>query len=221
MQNTRLVAIVLSRAVARGLAWILAWVLTSALACGLGLALLGAAAAQAQWQEDGQQANESAWRKSDGDFGAMLLVTDQLQAFLEQWNRPPSPDYQPNISTADEAPRGGTVAAVVLFHGCAAGEQGTCRSVADFRVLRPDGSVYFAHENAPIWQDLPPARGAIQLGLAKLAFQVKDDDPLGEYTIETTVRDEVKDRTVVLTQPVRVVEALPADKADDGAGVGE
>lgn len=171
--------------------------------------LVLAGPATGQWSENGRPAAETSWRKADGDLGAMLMITDDLQSFLDQWSKPAAPGYRPNISTTDEASRGDTVAAVVLFTSCARSESGSCLAVVDFRVVRPDGTVYAEHAGAPLWDEAPPPTGHLQLGISQLAFEIEPDDPFGEYRIETRVRDLVALRTVTLVRSIAVVQGAP------------
>lgn len=137
------------------------------------------------------------WRRSDGRFGAMLLLTATPDDFLEQWSRPAAPGYAPKITTVSEASRRDVVAAMILFTRCAPNSSGRCDSVADFRVIRPDGSTYGERFGAILWREAPPGETALQLGEARLAFEIEPDDPLGVYKIYATVRD------LVATDPLR------------------
>jgi len=179
--------------------------------------LATATAAAGQWSRNGQKVDDTAWRKSDGDFGAMLLVTDDYDSFVEQWEKPAAPGYKPYISTTDRAARGDTVMVVILFQGCAAAESGSCQAVVDFKVVRPDGTIYADHEGAPLWEGAVPPAGTLQLGSSQMGFQVELDDPLGEYRIVTRVRDTVSKRTLTLTRPLTVTlpgEATPAKRTE-------
>lgn len=163
-----------------------------------------AATAHAQWRQNGEVVPDEPWRKSDGEFGAILLLTDKPEAFLEQWSRPAKPGYVPSIKTVAEASRGDVVAAMILFARCTPAESGKCRSTASFKVIRPDGSIYAEHTGAVLWQEAPPAKASLQVAEAHLAFEIENDDPLGVYKIQTTVRDLIGGESVTLTQELGV-----------------
>ncbi|HEM45492.1 MAG TPA: hypothetical protein ENO23_00435 [Alphaproteobacteria bacterium] len=146
------------------------------------------------------------WRRSDGPFGAMLLITDEWLAFEEAWDHPPSSDYRPHISTTETAARGDTVSIVILFQGCQANPSGACQALADFRIVKPDGSVYADHPGAPLWSETPPRPGHLQLGAAQLHFEIEPNDPIGRYAIEVRARDMVAIRNVALVQHLEVIE---------------
>lgn len=183
------------------------------LACAiLGCILLCAFTASAEWFENGVEVSDEAWRRSDADFGAMLLLTDDLDDFLAQWSRPAAAGYRPKISTTNAAAQGQTVTAIVLLHGCTPAESGRCRTVVDYRVERPDGSIYADSESVPLWVGEPPPGHNLQLGMARLVFEVEPDDPVGTYRIMARPRDLVSMRSMVLTQELRVEAASPSPR---------
>jgi hypothetical protein len=161
-------------------------------------------AAHAQ-QTDGATAPREPWQRSDGEFGALLIVTDEIESFLEAWSKPPAAGYAPSIKPAERARRGGVVTAVVLFSGCAAAEDGNCRCDADLTVLLPDGSVYGEHRGVPVWDSAPPPGHNLQLSNGRLKFRIEDHDPLGTYRIQALVRDLVAKRSVLLEWKIEVV----------------
>lgn len=166
--------------------------------------LLVSASAAAQWQKDGQNVPDEPWRKSDGEFGAMLLLTSHLAEFVEAWNRGLIEGKSPTLRTTSSAGRGDTVSAVILFTHCQPGATGLCRSDVDFRVLRPDGSTYATHREVELWNREAPPFQSVQLGAARLQFEIEPTDPLGVYQIHADVYDRIAGRKVSLVQPLTV-----------------
>lgn len=162
-------------------------------------------AVHAQWRQGGKDVPDTEWRKTDGDFGAMFLVTDDPKGFFERWNRPPSPDYKPELTTASSAKRGDTVAGMVLFTGCAPDPDGNCDSEVDFKVLYPDGSTYADLKGAELWKG-KPAPSSLQVSVGNLGLEIEDDDPFGVYRLEAVVRDNIADRKITLRQTIEVVD---------------
>ena len=160
-----------------------------------------------QWNQNGQPVRDEPWRRSSGPFGAMLVVTDRPDEFLEAWAKPPSPDYRPAFHAVSEARRGETVAAMILFARCAADSDGRCRSDVAWRLLRPDGSTYAEQRGVPLWNEVAPPAKSLQVAEGVLHFEVELDDPLGKYQIEALVFDRVSNRQISLTRELRVVEA--------------
>lgn len=162
--------------------------------------------AHAQWREGGAAVPDTEWSKSDGDFGAMLLVTDDPEGFFERWNQPPSQDYMPRMATVSSATRDDTVVAVVIFTGCSANPNGDRESEVDFKVLFPDGSVYADLEGGELWTGKPaPTPPTIQVSIANLGLKIENDDPFGIYRMEAVVRDKVTSRQLKLSQELEVV----------------
>jgi hypothetical protein len=178
--------------------------------CAL-MVLLPLGVVLAGWREGGKPVPDTPWRKSADDFGAMLMLTDDPEGFFEQWNRPPSPDYKPQISKVEETRRGANVASLVLFIGCKPDDEGNCDVDADYRILRPDGSVYGERKGAEVWRGrtAPPAE-FLQVGADVFGMNVDPDDPFGTYVFEAKVRDNHAKVKVELRQEVRVVESKQA-----------
>jgi hypothetical protein len=163
--------------------------------------------ADAQWRSSGEVVEDEAWRKENGDFAAMLILTNKPDEFFAAWDQPPDPDYKPELELATTAVRGDTVVAVVIFSGCKSNDEGNCNSTVDFRLLRPDGSEYAHHKDGELWTDKPaPAYGQLQVSIANLGFIVEDDDPFGEYTLQANVRDLVAKKSVQLEQVIEIIE---------------
>jgi len=137
----------------------------------------------------------------------MLLLTAKPDEFFEQWNKPSSPTYKPNITTVSDARRGDTVVAVVLFIGCAPAKSGSCDTEVDYRVLNPSGGVYGEQKSAELWKRAAPPEGSMQAGVGYLGMRIEPQDPLGQYVLEAVVRDKVAKVTVSLKQTLDVRNA--------------
>lgn len=158
--------------------------------------LLFSVPALAQWKDNGVPVPDEPWRRSDGTFGAMLLLSDKPEQFMDDWLKP----NPPSMSTTEEAKRGEPIVAFVLFVGCKeVGE--VCNSVVDFKVNRPDGTEYASHAGAELWKGKPgPLGDRIQLSLANLGIRIEPEDPAGKYTVTARVTDLNAFRTVELEQ---------------------
>jgi hypothetical protein len=98
---------------------------------------------------------------------------------------------------------------MLLFSRCTPAASGSCESIADFRVVQPDGSSYAEHLGALLWREAAPDKTALQLGGAHLVFEIEQDDPIGVYKIHATVRDLIGKRAVALVQDLAVGPSLP------------
>jgi hypothetical protein len=158
-------------------------------------------------QSSSQQKPEppETWRASSGNFGAMMVFTDDPEKFMEEWSKPP--ESVPQISSVESARRGDTVVAFLFFSGCKA-RKGNCDSDVDFKLLRPDGSVYAEHSGVELWKGKPPPPGgSVQLSVANLGFRVEPQDPLGNYKLKAVVHDRNAKLDLSLE---RQIEVLPA-----------
>lgn len=164
--------------------------------------LFWASVASAQWNHNGQQAPDESWRKSKGKFGAMLLLSDNPEQFMADWEK----TNPPEISTTERAERGKPIVAFVIFAGCKEVEA-ACNSTVDFVVLRPDGTEYASHQGGELWKGKPaPPEGRIQLSVANLGVRIEPQDPPGKYTIKAAVHDLNARETIELVQHFTVAD---------------
>jgi len=156
-------------------------------------------AASAQWYFDGKAAGDVDFAKSDGEFRAALLLTNDLKAFSKAWKKPKDPVQ---LHGSNRAYRGKPMEAIVIFSNCQAGPDELCDATVDFVVFRPDESIYGKIEDTELWRGKPPpVKNAIQVGVQTLGVTIEPADPDGKYRVETTVRDRVRGATLRLTQP--------------------
>src|ERR1041385_4007794 len=147
--------------------------------------LLTGSVSLAQWNKDGKPIADAPDRKSVGTFGGHLLVVKDPRAFIEEWQKPETPQIHP-VSTVQ---RGELFGAFVLFAGCKPDAQGACNSEVDYSFYRPDGTLYAEQKGQPLWKETAPPAPNTQLGHAILGFRMEKDDPAGEYTIKAKVSD--------------------------------
>jgi hypothetical protein len=98
------------------------------------LVLLGGAPATAQWKKGDERTTDTPDRKSVNGFGAQLLIVENPQAFIEEWQKPETP----NINPVSEVKRGVLIGAFVLFAACKSDTQGRCNAEVDYTVYRPE-----------------------------------------------------------------------------------
>ena len=164
-----------------------------------------AGAAYSQWRTNGDLDQESPAQKAVGDFGTMLMITDDPDGLFEAWAKPPSPEYGPSISEASTAHRGGVVLAFVIFSGCAENADGNCDADVEYTAYFPDGSVYGQHSGA-LWVGFPdPGKGSLQLSEGNLGLRIEPDDPFGIYRITADIIDNVSGTEISLSTEITVV----------------
>lgn len=79
---------------------------------------------------------------------------------------------------------------------------------ADYKILRPDGSLYAEYENTEVWRNRPPIpEGKVGLAVDRVGLIVDPEDPVGEYEIHCTVKDVVAKTEFIISAGFMVVEA--------------
>lgn len=171
-------------------------------------ALLLPLLASAQWIERGGGAmDDSPYRKSDGAFGAWLLLVPDDRALYEAWR---VPGESVHVSEIDSVKVSSPVSAFVVFSGCAADASGNCAVHMRFRVLAPDGSVYADTPSMEVWNQRPAPPGkSLQLSVDYLKMIVEPHEQVGKYIIQVQVEDANAHKTLKLE---RVLHATSQGK---------
>ena len=129
----------------------------------------------------------SSWSKQSGDFGAMLLLSNEPDQFIKAWQET-TKEFP--LQMTDTVSRGIPIVAFILFRGCKADERGLCNASVDFTVLRPDGTEYASFTDKDLWKNKPAMpNGAVQLSAEHMGVVIEPEDPLGRYEIHVLVRD--------------------------------
>ncbi len=171
------------------------------------LLMLGPLEVNGQWceRETGAPAPDNEWRKTTGDLGAMLVVTTQPEGFLRDWRTTPQA-YAPRAAPSDRVQRGGVIAVLLFFSGCAVAAGQACPTVVDFKVLRPDGSVYGDFPANKVWPHPAPRQGLALLSEAHLEIDIEPDDPFGTYTVLAVLREPQSGRVIQLRRGFAMIE---------------
>ena len=147
--------------------------------------------------------------KSNGEFGAQLVLVDDGEQLFKRWNA--ASDIV-EFSTVDQVPVNGAVSAYIVFSGCTKDKEGNCSVVMRFHITEPDGRGYSVGPLFEVW-DQKPAPSGTSLGLSAqyLKTVIEPRDQLGKYTIDVQVRDNNSGAGLQLSAPFAVV-TLPKDK---------
>ncbi len=138
--------------------------------------------------------------RSAGDFGVQIVLTADEAQFRRAWNTQKTP---PKLSTTNIARIGGTVSAMLVFHGCMPAPAGSCDVSAEFEVEEPGGRKVAAG-GGPVWSEKPMPPGMLQLGQASLAMGFDKTDAPGEYKVTAKVRDKVSGHTLSVTARLKL-----------------
>lgn len=149
------------------------------------LILLGGTVATAQWKKGDERVPDTPDRKSVNGFGAHLLIVENPQAFIEEWQKPETPQVNP----VSEVKRGVLLGAFVIFAGCKPDPEGRCNSEVDYTVYKPDGTIYAERKEQPLWKEMAPPGTNLQLSTAILGIRMEENDPVGDYKVKAKVTD--------------------------------
>ena len=144
-------------------------------------------------------------------FGAHFWLTDSDRFYLN-WVHADTRNLTPVVVTHRNVPLfiavfivDPGIKKVILFDGK---EKLTSDVTYDFQILKPDGSQYpnGAGRNITGWTKRPPPPHLVQLlyGRATITFELID--PIGEYTVNIVVHDNVRKVDIPLQRKVQLVE---------------
>jgi len=164
--------------------------------------------AHAGWiDRSGNPMSDEPDRKSIGEYGAWLVLTDKESQAFTNWDTPSEEVY---IPSTEKIEKGKTLTALIVFSGCAADDNGNCNLLVKYNVLFPDGSVYADLPIQEAWIDKPvPVKRSLGLSVGYIQVVIEDDEPLGEYTVEATVVDGNMRKSLELKSHFLAVEAEP------------
>lgn len=155
----------------------------------LAISLMSQAVSAEVWYENGSPASRRESMGGSGDFGAMIILTNDAKSVLSGWSKI-SPGV--NIPTTERIKKGEPIEALVFFSGCTPNSIGNCITEIDYQILKPDGSVYFEHKKAELWKDKPAVPvGKLELAVDRVGLVAETGDPVGRYKIKCAVRDVV------------------------------
>ena len=157
-----------------------------------------------QWQTDGAPVPDTHFRKSVGDFGAFLLITDKAEELFDSWNKPG--DLVP-VSTTTQVKRNQVITIAIIFTGCQSDLKGKCNATVDYLILKPDKSIYGDLKDVELWVDKPaPEKGQVQLSLGNINIGIEPNDPFGTYEVIAEVKDNNGKISIALNQNFEVIE---------------
>ena len=159
--------------------------------------MLAPAIACAGWiDRSGNPLSDQENRKSTGDLGAWLILTDKEGEAFSNWN---SPSEGVSIPSTRIIAKGRILSILIVFTGCAADERGNCNLVVKYKILQPDGSISANLPFQEAWVDKPvPPDKSLGISIGYVRLTIEENDPLGEYVVEARVVDRNSNRTLDL-----------------------
>jgi len=139
----------------------------------------------------------------DGDFSAMLFVTDDLE-FRNRWANLPISEM-PQVRSVERVPKGRLVEVELVFTGNGLDADLRADVAYDVEILRPDGGVYAELPNLTGIKGRRPSRFMVNLAYSTVQIEFDPPDPVGVYTVKVKLRDLVGKRKLDLSVPIEAV----------------
>ena len=158
------------------------------LAALCGIAIASSAATQPAsfgWRTNDQPSQPDPSRASKDGFGAMIVITDDADAFYKAWANP-SP---PTISTTDRVVRGKKIEGIILFSNCKPLPNGNCRVEFSLDMEGPGGAAYGEPASGISYEGPPLSDYALNVSRMSLGFRFDDSDKPGRYVYNVSVTD--------------------------------
>ena len=153
---------------------------------------------------DGKPYPETEFRKTDGDFGAELIITHKEEESLKNWNTESKGVHFP---TTEVFHKGKVITALIVFIGCKKLENNNCQLSQTHKIFQPDGKVYADIPESELWFNRQsPSDGTLGLAVDYVRLIVEPHEQLGEYTFEVIVKDYQSNKSLSLTKTITVVE---------------
>lgn len=157
-----------------------------------------------QWYENGKPVESGDFRGSVGEFAAIIIMTTDSEKALENWMMSTPGVY---IPSAEKVQKGKPIEALVMFSGCKANESGNCVAEVDYKIIKPDGTLYAEYKNTELWKHKPAVPvGRLGLSVDRVGLIAEVDDPLGVYKVKCHVRDVVSSKSFSIFSTFEVVE---------------
>jgi hypothetical protein len=169
------------------------------------MALLLSPNVNAEWvDKQGKVLPNTDDRKSSGSFGAQLIFTDNDQALIKKWA---IPSVTVDIDAVETIQINKPINLFVIFSGCMANKSGNCNVSMRFRVIQPDGKVYFEAPAMEVWHDKPaPPDHTLELSVGYLKITIEPHEQRGHYTVQTQVRDDNSGTVIFLQKSFEAID---------------
>lgn len=160
-------------------------------------------ATQSAWVDaTGKPIPDTESMRSTGDFGVQIVITADEAQFRQIWNSSKTP---PKLSITNTVRLGGSVSALLIFHGCAPNAGGVCDVGSEFILEAPNGSKTPAG-GGPVWSGKPMQQRLLQLGQASMTIGFDKTDPVGDYKVTANVKDRVSGQALSVVARLKVTK---------------
>lgn len=147
--------------------------------------------------------NDKSSNSLDG-FSALLIVTPDKD-WKSKWDT--DEDTAPHFTQVHSVKRGDSLTILIFFANPKVGRQNFVNIQCDIKAIRPDGSISINESNlVALKGELKGNPKSIRLAKPVLQFVAEPKDPLGEWTIEVSVKDVVRSITVPVKTSFNLIE---------------
>lgn len=159
--------------------------------------LLFPLAVNAGWQDmDKKPIPDQDFIKSNGIFGAHLILTLNDKEILENWKSLKEPV---RLETSSQIKKNQPISAFIIFSGCTQDQSGHCNVGVKYKVIAPNQTIYADTPESEIWQNKPALPvDRLQLGASKLTIIIEEKDLVGKYLVHAYITDNVANKTLEL-----------------------
>lgn len=172
----------------------------------LGLLIFSSAiSAEVGWKDEvGSPVPESDSQKSVNGFGGLLVVTPDKD-WEEKWSTPP--ETAPEFSHTSAVERGGELFILTMFTNPQPDDSGVADVMMDIDVRRPDGSASTHAEGATCFKSvLGGSPQNIRLCGPVVGFVGEPSDPTGTWSVQITLRDNVRKVAIPLSTTFELID---------------
>jgi hypothetical protein len=153
---------------------------------------------------DSKPLPETEYRKCIAGFCAELVLSNNSEVVLRNWNTKSEGVYFP---TSEEMMKGEVVSAFIVFKSCSLTEEGFCKLTQKVIIYQPDGKVYGDIPESEVWFDKKaPDGGSIGLSVDFVKLIIEPHEQIGKYVFEVTVIDYVSGSTATLRKSIHITE---------------
>ena len=126
--------------------------------------------------------------KDDGLQIIVVLINDR--GFFDEWQKP----EMPTIESVDTYKRGDQVIPIIIFGTDRKDENGNADLTYDIIIKKPDGAIYGEFNQLNVWKD--EEASVMHLVKQPIIIGIEEKDPLGIYTIDISVYENVKKQKI-------------------------
>ncbi|MBI5050673.1 MAG: hypothetical protein HZC11_07360 [Nitrospirae bacterium] len=167
--------------------------------------VIGLPLGQAQWLQNGIPVTDSSYAKTVGEFGAMLIFTDNPDELFIAWNKD-AEGVSANFDIEEVKPNDNLTAAII-FSNCTPDKEGMANVTVKFTVLDSNQKIIKETGESEVWINRPvPHKRALQLSVDFMQIQVGEKYPNSFYIVKALVHDKNSDTRIGLERKFKVIE---------------